>query len=422
MKEVTMLKDRSLLVAALVSSLLAGAACRPALAQQASFTLKFGVLAGLTGEPAASGQAWNASAKLAIDYIAATLERLKLPVKVELTDSQDSQGTPQQGVEAAQKLVQIDGVNVIIGDFYSSVTSAAASSVAIPNQVLMFTGGTNSALTKLNTSQPSIVWQPVAADDAQGRALAEIIADALGPKAKINVGARNDAYGSSLAAVFKEAWTKQGGSIPQYVIYNQQQPTLESEAQQLVDGSPDGWLFIDFCQTFEKLAQPMIRTGKWDAAKSFGSDTLNDCATRGSKNYPGMRATQANASSGASFPAFKALFAKNAKQGIAFQPFTAEAFDSVFVAFLAALEAKSAKPIEIAAHVVDLTNDPGQTFTFEDLEGAIKAVTSGQKIHFVGATGPLNFAAGGRVNALAYDIWQHKPDGSAGVIKTISLK
>jgi branched-chain amino acid transport system substrate-binding protein len=407
------------LTAALLASPLAGLAR----AQEPSFTLKYGVLAGLTGDPAPSGQAWNASAKIAIDYIADTLQKMKLNgIKVELTDSQDSQGTPQQGVEAAQKLVQIDGVNVIIGDFYSSVTSAVATSVAIPNQVVMFTGGTNSALTKLNTASPSLIWQPVAADDQQGRALAQIIADALGPKAKINVAARNDAYGSSLAAVFKDIWTKGGGTIPQYIIYNQQQPTLDTEAQQLVEGAPDGWLLIDFCQSFEKLAQPLIRTGKWDAGKSFGTDTLNDCATRGSKNYPGMRATQANASSGASFPAFKALFAKNAKEGIAFQPFTAEAFDSVFVTFLAALKAKSPQPTKIAAEVVDLTNDPGQTYTFEQLEDAIKAVLAGQKIHFIGATGPLNFSANGRVNALAYDIWLHKPDGSAAVVKTISLK
>ncbi|MFI5011565.1 MAG: ABC transporter substrate-binding protein [Hyphomicrobiales bacterium] len=412
-----------LFVAALLASALASTTCGAAFAAEASFTLKYGVLAGLTGEPAASGQAWNASAKLAVDSISSTLERLKLPgLKVELTDSQDSQGTPQQGVEAAQKLVQIDAVDVIIGDFYSSVTSAAATSVAIPNQVLMFTGGTNPSLTKLNTGSTSYIWQPVAADDAQGRALAQVIADALGPSAKINVAARNDAYGTSLAAVFKEVWTKQGGTIPQYVIYNQQQPTLDTEAQRLVEGSPDGWLFIDFCQTFEKLAQPLIRTGKWDAAKSFGSDTLNDCQIRGSKNYPGMRATQANASSGASFPAFKALFAEKAKQGIAFQPFTAEAFDSVFVAFLAALEAQSSKPTKIAEHIVNVTNDPGQSYSFEKLDEAIKAVMAGQKIHFIGATGPLNFSATGRVNALAYDIWLHKPDGSAGVVKTISLK
>jgi ABC-type branched-subunit amino acid transport system substrate-binding protein len=73
---------------------------------------------------------------------------------VELADSQDSQGNPQPGVEATQKLVNVDHVQVIVGDFYSSVTSAVATSVTIPNNVLIFTGGTNPALTKLNAGRP----------------------------------------------------------------------------------------------------------------------------------------------------------------------------------------------------------------------------------------------------------------------------
>ncbi|MBI1773923.1 MAG: ABC transporter substrate-binding protein [Proteobacteria bacterium] len=391
-------------------------------ADDVSFSLKYGVLAGLTGDPAASGQGWNEATRLGVEYLSATLKRLNLPkIGVVLADSQDSQGSPQPGVEAAQKLVQIDHVNVIVGDFYSSVTSAAATAVAIPNQVLMFTGGTSQALSKLNTGPTPLIWQPVAADDTQGRVLARVIADAVGKNGKVNVGARNDAYGTNLSAVFKEAWTAAGGTIPKFVIYNHQQPTLDSEAQELMQGDPDAWLFIDFCQTFEKLAQPMIRTGKWDAAKSFGSDTLNDCQSRGSKNYPGMRATQANASSGASFPAFKALFEKSGKQGVKFQAFIAEAFDSVFIAFLAALEAKSSDPIKISQHVVAVTNDPGTAYTYEQLDQAIKAILDGQKIHFNGATGPINFASTGRVNAAAYDIWQHKPDGTASVVKTITF-
>jgi hypothetical protein len=166
-------------------------------------------------------------------------------------------------------------------------------------------------------------------------------------------------YGTNLSAVFKQAWLKGGGTIPEFVIYNPTQPTLDSEAQQLVEGNPNGWLFIDFCDTFEKLALPLTRTGKWDPARSFGSDTLNDCAGNGGRNYPGMRATQANASSGSSFPAFKALFERNVKPGVNFQSFLSEAFDSTFVAFLAALDAGSPAPLKLAAHVRAVTNSPG---------------------------------------------------------------
>ena len=163
-------------------------------AADVTFDLKYGVLAGLTGDPAPDGQAWNEAARLAIEQIQKSLDRLKLSgIKVELSDSQDSQGSPQPGVEGAQKLVNVDHVQVIIGDFYSSVTSAVATSVTIPNNVLIFTGGTNPALSKLNAGKPvALVWEPVAADDIQGKVLAHILAQELGAKAKVNVAERFD--------------------------------------------------------------------------------------------------------------------------------------------------------------------------------------------------------------------------------------
>ena len=52
----------------------------------------------------------------------------------------------------------------------------------------------------------------------------------------------------------------------------------------------------------------------------------------------------------------------------------------------------------------------------------IEAVLAGEKIHFIGATGPLNFSDNGRVNALAYDIWQHHARRHGQVMKTIKFQ
>ncbi|HEU5431511.1 MAG TPA: ABC transporter substrate-binding protein, partial [Thermomicrobiales bacterium] len=148
---------------------------RPAAAQDDfSLTLKYGVLVGLTGDASVAGQAWNEAVVLGIDTLTEKLAAAGLGdrLKAVLADSQDSEGTAQRGVEAATKLVTVDQVQVVIGDLYSAVTSAAAQSVVIPNNVLMFTGGTNPALTQLNGSGPTLLWQPVAADDLQGRVLA----------------------------------------------------------------------------------------------------------------------------------------------------------------------------------------------------------------------------------------------------------
>ena len=66
-----------------------------------SFTLRYGVLAGRSGDPAPSGQGWNEAARLGIDTIAQTLKSMGLnSIQVLLADSQDSQGNPQAGVEA----------------------------------------------------------------------------------------------------------------------------------------------------------------------------------------------------------------------------------------------------------------------------------------------------------------------------------
>src|SRR5207245_11215514 len=125
------------------------------------------------------------------------------------------------------------------------------------------TGGTNPALSKLNEGRPvALVWEPVAADDIQGKVLAHVIGQELGAKAKVNVAARNDGYGAALSAIFKEAWTAGGGTIPTFAVYNQDQPTLETETQQADDGTPDAWLCVDCCQPFEQQTQPLARTSQ----------------------------------------------------------------------------------------------------------------------------------------------------------------
>jgi branched-chain amino acid transport system substrate-binding protein len=98
--------------------------------------LRYGVLAGLTGDGAAFGQPWNQAAILAVDYINAALKDMGLTEKWKLTmvGAQDTGGNAQQGVEAAKKLVGIDRATIVIGDFFSASTAAVAPAVTISGQ------------------------------------------------------------------------------------------------------------------------------------------------------------------------------------------------------------------------------------------------------------------------------------------------
>jgi ABC-type branched-subunit amino acid transport system substrate-binding protein len=396
-------------------------------AAQDDFTLNldYGVLVGLTGDAAASGQAWNQAVVLGLDYLNAKLAEAGLGDRFSavLADSQDSEGNAQRGVEAATKLVTVDQVQVIIGDLFSAVTSAAAQAVVIPNNVLMFTGGTNPALTELNGDGPTLLWQPVAADDLQGRVLAQLMAEALGADSTVNVAVRNDAYGTGLGDIFRQAWEAGGGTVGQYITINPDQPTFDTEAQQLASGEPAGWLIIDFCPQFGTLAGPLTRTGTWDPARTFGGDTLYNCGDQVPEGSTlGMRTVQANASAGSSFPDYQELFETEGDPNIDFQAFTAEAFDSVFISFLAAVAAQSNDPAAISEQVVAVTNPPGDAYTFVEIDQAVQALLAGEDIHFNGATGPLLFNDGGRVTATAYDVWQLGADGTGEIVETIEFE
>jgi ABC-type branched-subunit amino acid transport system substrate-binding protein len=390
-----------------------------------TLTLEYGVLVGLTGDAAPDGQSWNQAAVLGINYLNTKLADAGLGdrLKAVLADSQDSEGNAQRGVEAATKLVTVDQVQVIIGDLFSSVTSAAAQAVVIPNNVLMFTGGTNPALTDLNGDGPTLLWQPVAADDLQGRVLAQVMGEEFGSDATVNVALRNDAYGTGLGDIFRQAWEEAGGSIGEYIALNPDQATYDTEAQQLASGDPAGWLIIDFCPQFGALVGPLQRAGTWDGARTFGGDTLVNCTGQVPEgSMVGMRAIQANASAGSSFDAYQNLFESEGKPDINFQPFTAEAFDSVFIAFLAAVAAKSNDPVAISEQVVAVTNPPGDAYTFLEIDQAVQALLAGEDIHFNGATGAILFNEQGRVTSTAYDVRALQEDNTSEVVETIQFE
>src|SRR5579872_258242 len=388
-------------------------------------TVKYGVLVALTGPSGASGQLWNQATAVGVAYVNKALKEMGLSshVKAQLIDSQDIQSQAASGVEGARKLVFIDHANVVMGDILSAVTAAVATSVTIPNHVVEFTGGTATSLPDINPKGiPPLLYQPPASNALEGVVLSQIMAAAFGKRAAVNVAAENDAYGAGLAADFKTAWTASEGTIPQYILYNETQPTLDTAAQQLVQGSPAGWLIIDFCSNLPKLVDPLQRTGKWRPDKTFGGDTLSDCKSQGQTSVPGMRVAKPYVGGGSTLPQYQAYYEQTASGGGGFQGWTAKAFDSVIVSFLAAVQAKSADPAKFAQYIVPLTNPPGTKFTFLQLDKAIAAILRGEKVQYEGVSGPLNFLSNGATGAPAFQIFEIQPDGTSRVVKELIVK
>lgn len=67
------------------------------------------------------------------------------------------------------------------------------------------------------------------------------------------------------------------------------------------------------------------------------------------------------------------------KPGVDFLSFTAEIFDAVFVAYLAALSARSIDTTEISRQVTAVTNAPEKEYNFTELDQAMAALCVAKK-------------------------------------------
>lgn len=384
-----------------------------------SFELTIGPILPLTGDLASFGPSQAEAARIAVDQIEQVLESQGLSdVTVTLLPVEDDGGRLQPGVEAATKHVQTDGANVLLGTMASSVTIPIAESVAIPNGVVLITP-TSTAPEITDLEDDGLVFRILSSDTLQGSALVDAVADGFGSDATINVGARNDAFGTALMELFEQGWEEQGGTVGASVTWNPEAATLDTEAGQLAAGSPDGWVIIDFPETFAKVGPALVRAGGWDPSRTFMTEAMrnsDELTNIGAAATEGLRGTAPTSEDAPARDAFDALFEQEAAEGSPLTGFEGASFDAVMLAFLAALDAGSSEPEDVKESLQAVSGPPGEKYTFEQLDQAVQDLLDGNDIDYEGAWGPVDFDENGDPGSAIYEVWQF--DGSEVATQT----
>ncbi len=413
------------LAATAAAAVLAATATTAAPSAGCSFTLRIGDVLPFTGGLAAYGGNMDKAVKLAVGLQNAALKKAGMSrrVKVVLVDSQDGQTQAAAAVEAAKKEVG-EHVNVIIGEMASGATIPMAQSVTIPNHVVLISPTASAPqLTQLARGK-GWVWRTYPSDTLQGKVLAEAALQKYGKGATINVGARNDAFGTALEQLFVAQWKKLGGKVGVDMSWNPDQPTYDTEAGQLVSGNPAGFVIIDFPQTFVKFAPSLVRTGKWQASKTLMTEALKDGPTLDGIGQPalGLSGTAASAAGGPAGAAFHALWNKAVKGAQPYTGFEGTAFDAANVAFLAALKSCSASPAKLKNNLVSVSGSPGTKVTFKQLGTAISLLARHKEIDYEGAFSPVDFSPNGDISSAVYEIWQYDGSSKFSTLKTFTFK
>ena len=321
----------------------------------------------------------------------------------------DNQTNPEGAVQAARELVAKD-VSCIAGAWASTDTIPTARSVTIEEEIPLISPSSTSAdITGIEDD--GLVARTVPADNLQGPALANLIEQSIGGAEgkTVNIGARDDAYGSGFVEFFTTAWEDKGGTIGESVLYDPDQPSYNSEAQQITSGNPDAFVIVDFPETFIKVGPALERTGNWDPAKTFITDGLASDELAAEPFMEGVRGTAPGTpEEGATSVAFGQLYEKSPPQDVARQTFDAQNFDAVMLCYLAAVAAGSTDGLAIADALQDVSGPGGKKYAWNELPEAIKALENGEDIDYVGAAGEIDLDENGDPTVGVYDQYEIK--------------
>jgi branched-chain amino acid transport system substrate-binding protein len=373
---------------------------------EAALDLTIGDSIPLTGDLADFGPVGEKASDLAVAQVNQAIEQAGVDHTVNVVH-EDNETNPQAAVQVARKLVDSDGATCITGAWASADTIPTAQSVTIPEGILQISpASTSDEITGLDDN--GLVNRTAPPDKFQGPTLAKVISEDLGGAEgkTVNVGARNDAYGTGLAETFASGWEELGGTIGQEVIYDPEQPSYNSEAQQITSGNPDAFVIVDFPDPFVTVGPALQRTGNWDPTTAWGTDGIADAeVVEGvpANVIEGMRGTAPGSpDAGQGVEAFNQLW------GAERETFDAQQFDATILCYLAAVAAGSTDGQEMADALVDVTAPGGTKYTWEQLPEAIEALQNGDDIDYEGASGSVDLTEDGDATSKVYDLYRFR--------------
>jgi branched-chain amino acid transport system substrate-binding protein len=301
---------------------------------------------------------------------------------------EDTQSSPQAGVLAAKKLIDVNKVRAILGTWSSGVSLAVVPLANDANILMMNTSGAP-ALSVPPANAKGLSYRFQATNDRFGRAFAEICTKE-GFKRPATM-AFNNASGLGNTEGFRKAWEAKGGKVIEGVVYEPNQTSYRSELQKVLAANPDVIVTGSYLADTTIIMREWFQSGqpvKWvmpgwaaspDLVKAVGAEVLE-----------GVISVDSIANETA--PSYKA-FDEAYRKAMGGQPgqsnvYAAMTWDMVHVLALAIEAAGSVETSAINAKIREVANPPGaQVYSYAEGKAALKS----GKINYEGASSVLDF-------------------------------
>lgn len=339
--------------------------------------IKLGTLTPLTGAGGPYGPAMVSTVKAVIDEVNAAGGVLGRQLTLV---SEDDQTSPEAGVRAARKLIDVDKVSAIMGTWASSVTTAVAPLCWESKTFLATVSGADS-ITALPHQGYLIRTQPNTT--LQGRKFGEFATE-QGAK-KVFFLTPQTPFAQSQLASMKAAVEKAGGKIDS-LIYDDKKPSLRTEVDTALRGAPDMIVLGGYTPDTTVLLKDLFRANYKGKLLGFGY-SVNQKLIEALPGEVSEGIFTLSPSSDSGSAAYKrvAEITKSASP----DPYSCQIYDHVSLIILAMAAAKANTGDAIKDAVRRVAQGGGDKV--ESAVAGLKLVAAGKKIDYVGASGPCDF-------------------------------
>jgi len=355
----------------------AGTVAMPAILRAQTGPIKLGTLTPLTGSGGSYGPAMANTVKKAADEInkaGGILGRQLLII------SEDDQTSPEAGLRAARKLIDIDKVSAIIGTWASAVTTAVVP-VCSQSGVFLSTVSGAEPITLLPHQGFLIRTQPTTT--LQGTKFGEF---ALGANAKtVAFVSPQTPFTESQYAALTKTVTAAGGKTTS-LIYDDKKTTLRTEVDQVLRGKPDAIVMGGYTNDTAVLVRDLYRANYRGSLFGFGY----------SVNKQLVDALPADVSEGIYTLSPSPAEGSNAYKNVARllgvdspDTYSCQVYDHLNLIAMAMAVGKGDTGTVIKDNVRKVSQGGGERV--ETAVDGLKLIADGRKVDYDGASGPCDF-------------------------------
>ena len=363
--------------------------------------LRIGTLFPITGDLSDFGPAFFNSAELAVNQINEGGGVNGQPVELIPGDTATS---PQQAVEEARRLIEIEGVSALVGPAGSGEALPVAESVAGPAGVPVISpSATSPALSVANDN--GVFFRTTISDAAQGVVIADLALEQ--GYATACVLYVNNAYGQGLNDAFAERFTAEGGEVTAQVPHEQEQASYASELATCTADNPDVMIAIGYPESGGVFLRELIEAG--DPPALLLSDGLLSedlFAELGWESFAGTIGTAAGGAESEASTAYTDAYTDAYGEAQAV-PYLREVYDAVFLIAAAAQAAGANDAASILGELQAVASAPGTVLAggVEGWQAATEALAAGEDVDYEGASGPVDLDENGDVVLGAIRVW-----------------